>query len=589
VEKGYLKVNALTGDGILPVEGARITVKDKAGNVLYDGVTDANGQGAIIELDAPDRYLTLDPAYLQPAYSNYDVTVSHAGYAVKNVFDAEVVAGETAVLNAELNPLPAGTQSQIEDIYITPVGASLPTERQLQQGTDIPPGAGRMRVLPSVIVPEYITVHLGTPTNASASNVRVRFTDYIKNVVSSEIYSTWPVNAIIANIHAIVTFALNRIYTEWYRSRGYNFDITNSTAYDQYFVYGRDIFQNISALVDQYFDEYAHRAGYRNPFFTQYCNGTTATCRGLSQWGTVGLANQGYSPLNILRYYYTDDITLDSAPVSNQTESYPGTALRVGGSGASVAAVQSYLNRIRRNYPLIPAIANPNGYFGADTAAAVRVFQSVFNLSSDGVVGRATWNKISQIYTGITKLAELDSEGQAELPSGNPPSAVLRTGSRGALVEDLQYLLSFIGNYYPAVPQAARDGIFGAGTAESVRAFQRQFGLSADGIVGPATWAKLYSVYRGITGNAPGTPVPPSGTPAYPGVPLRNGSRGENVRLVQSYLNALRSVYPAIPALTADGIFGNATETAVRAFQRAAGLSPDGIIGPATWNALVSA
>ncbi len=229
-------------------------------------------------------------------------------------------------------------------------------------------------------IPENIVVHLGRP-NQDAQNVTVPFPEYIKNVASSEIYPTWPENAIRANIYAIITFALNRIYTEWYRSRGYDFDITNSTQYDQAFQYGRDIFENISEIVDEIFNNYVRKQGSVAPYFTQFCNGTTVTCDGLSQWGTVELANQGLTPLEILQYYYGDDIEIvQNAPIRSGIESYPGTPLEVGDAGNEIKTIQVQLNRISNNYPAIPKINPSNGIFGEQTAAAVRTFQGIFNL-----------------------------------------------------------------------------------------------------------------------------------------------------------------------------------------------------------------
>lgn len=261
------------------------------------------------------------------------------------------------------------------------------------------------------VIPERITVHLGRPEE-SARNVEVPFSDYIKNVASSEIYPTWPENAIRANIYAQISYALNRVYTEWYRSRGYDFDITNSTQYDQAYVPERDIFENISQIVDEIFNNYVRRQGSVEPYFTQYCNGTTSTCAGLSQWGTVELANQGYLPYEILRYYYGDDIDIvRNAPVQNVEESYPGIAQRRGMRSNNIRILQGELNRIAENYPAIPRIDRVNGVFGAETEEAVREFQRIFQLEQDGVVGKATWYKVKQIYDGVKRLNELDSEG----------------------------------------------------------------------------------------------------------------------------------------------------------------------------------
>lgn len=395
----------------------------------------------------------------------------------------------------------------------------------------------------------------------------------------------------ISNIHVIVTFALNRVYTEWYRSRGYNFDITNSTSYDQAYRDGAQIFENISKLVDNIFNVYVRRFGFQNPFFTSFCNGTTVTCAGLSQWGTVSLANRGMTPLQILRYYYPDDVELnESNNITGITSSYPGYALAVGSQGEPVRRMQNYLNRIRVNFPLIPLISNPNGVFGTDTQDAVRAFQRSFALTADGVIGKSTWNKISFIYVGVTRLAELESEGVRISIGKNPPNVVLSQGARGHDVLELQFILNSIAPYYDSVPYVIKDSVFGAGTKNAVIEFQKAFGLTPDGVVGPATWNKLYAVYRGIHDNVvvpPVEPIPPADAPVYPGTPLKLGSSGADVRLMQNYLNTIRIVYPSIPYHIVNGTFDEAMRSTVIAFQQEFLLTPDGIIGPITWNKIV--
>lgn len=300
-----------------------------------------------------------------------------------------------------------------------------------------------------------------------------------------------------------------------YRSRGYHFDITNNTAYDQYFIYGRPIYESISRIVDRIFNEYVRRKGQNAPYFTSFCNGTTVSCQGLSQWGTVSLANQGYSPLQILRSYYPKDIEIAQTNIiTNMLSSYPGTPLQVGSTGLNVQTIQSYLNRIRRNYPAIPAITDPAGTFGASTKSAVTKFQSIFNLAPDGIVGQSTWYKMVSLYTAVTRLAELDSEGTTLGIGTVPPDSVLRQGSGGQDVITLQYLLNVISEYYPGIPRPAQDGIFGSGTRQSVIAFQQAMGLQADGIVGALTWKALYDVYLGIGQNVP-SPEPEPGVSTY--------------------------------------------------------------------------
>ena len=360
-------------------------------------------------------------------------------------------------------------------------------------------------VLRQVVIPNPITVHLGRP-DAPARNVQVSFPDYVKNVASSEIYPTWPDAALTANIYAIITFALNRVYTEWYRSQGYPFDITNNTAFDQYFVYGRPIYDSISRIVDEIFNEYVRRFGQISPFFTSFCNGTTATCDGLSQWGTVSLANRGRTPLQILRSYYPKDIEIaETNTISGVLTSYPGTALRAGSTGLDVQTIQTWLNRIRRNYPAIPAITDTAGVFQNSTKAAVIKFQSIFGLTPDGIVGKSTWYKISRLYTAVTKLADLNSEGNKLGIGTVPPASVLRQGSSGQDVITLQFLLNYASEFYPGIPSVTQDGIFGSATRQAVTAFQRVMRLEPDGVVGPLTWESLYQMYHGIQQNIPST------------------------------------------------------------------------------------
>lgn len=581
---GYLKITTTSGNGAEPVANASYIIKNKNGVVLFSGLTDANGDSPTYTLSAPDEEASQSPATGETTYALCDVSVRQGDYQSIDKIDVQVYDQVTTVVALNLEPYVEGQDDADQNFVTPPPDVTLPTTVHGQVGTEdgIPDNS---RVLSSVVVPDYITVHLGAPTS-NAANIRVPFQDYIKNVACSEIYPTWPTNALLANIAAIVTFALNRIYTEWYRSRGYNFDITNSTVYDMAYVRNREIYKNISELVDGVFTVYAHRDGFRNPYFTEFCNGTTATCSGLSQWGTVTLANQGLSVLEILRYYYPNDIVLSNAPTGSVQNSYPGTPLRLGSSGTNVRRLQTYLNRIHRNYPLIPVITPVDGNFNAQTQEAVRVFQRTFNLTSDGVVGVSTWNKISQIYAAVTGLAELNAEGEFIGINDTPPTSVLRQGSTGRDVLQLQFLLNYTAQFYPSVQTVTQDSVFGSVTANSVRSFQRLFGLTADGVVGRNTWNKLYQVYRTIQGDEPGEGgVNPS---PWPGVYLRQGSRGSEVVTLQNLLNNARSTYPQIPFITVDGVFGANTDNAVRIFQRAAGLTVDGVVGPATWNTLTA-
>ena len=349
-------------------------------------------------------------------------------------------------------------------------------------------------------IPQNITVHLGSPS-ASAPNVTVRFPDYIKNVASSEIYPTWDESALRANILAITSFALNRVYTEFYRSRGYDFDITSSTAYDQAFVNGRNFFRNIDSLVDELFNDYIRRQNFVEPLAAKFCNGTTVTCEGLSQWGSQNLATQGYSSMDILYNYYGRNIELvQNAPIRGITTSYPGQPLRVGSTGPFVVVLQTELNRISQNYPAIPKVNPVDGIFGSRTENAVRRFQEIFGLTPDGIVGPGTWYELVRLYVGVNSLAELRSQGQRFYGVSWEYPQALRQGSTGDKVRHLQYMLAVLSEFIPAIPPIEVDGIFGPATENAVLAAQRYLGLTQDGIVGELTWDGIYDQFIGIEG-----------------------------------------------------------------------------------------
>lgn len=432
-------------------------------------------------------------------------------------------------------------------------------------------------------IPENITVHLGRP-DSNAENVTVPFIDYVKNVASSEIYPSWPENALRANIYAITTYALNRIYNEWYPSRGYNFDITNSTAFDQAFVKDRDVFENVGALVDELFNDYLVRQGTVNPLFTQFCNGTTSTCDGLSQWGTVELANSGLSPFQILQRYYGDDITLiTDAPVDDIPESYPGTPLRIGDSGNDVKIIQNELNRIAQNYPAIPKISNPNGVFGVSTEEAVKSFQKIFNLSQTGEVDKATWYKIKRYYVAVKKLSELISEGVSLQEAELPYEELLKPGSFGSPVRLIQYYLSVIGYFNESFNIVPITGVYDTETENAVRAFQEFYGLTPDGIIGPITWNKLKEVYINTISSIP-SDFYNGRAKLYPGYVLSSGMRGQAVEDLQTYLSFIADYYNDVPKIPVTGYFGTQTENSVQTFQRLFGLEPSGVVSAVTWD-----
>ena len=346
-------------------------------------------------------------------------------------------------------------------------------------------------------VPQRITVHLGAP-NAPAENVTVPFVDYVKNVASSEIYPTWDESALRANILAITSFALNRVYTEFYRSRGYDFDITSSTAYDQFFVKGRSFFENVAELAEELFNDYIRRPGFVEPLAAKFCNGTTVTCEGLSQWGSQNLAQQGLSSVEILRSYYGNVEIVSNAPIRGITSSYPGTPLRRGTSGPSVVVVQTELNRIAQNYPAIPKLSNVDGIFGLQTETSLRRFQEIFDLTPDGIVGPGTWYALVRLYTAVTSLSELRSQGQKYYANSWAIKDPIEEGDRGIKVEHLQYMLRVLSAYIPEIPPVTVDGIFGPDTRNAVLALQMQYGLPQTGIVDYDTWNELYAQYSGI-------------------------------------------------------------------------------------------
>ncbi len=432
------------------------------------------------------------------------------------------------------------------------------------------------------VIPQTITVHLGRP-DSNAQNVIVPFTEYIKNVASSEIYPTWPENALRANIYAIISFALNRIYTEYYRSRGYNFDITNSTSIDQAFVPDREIYENIGNIVDDIFNDYVVRQGSIQPLFTAFCNGTTSQCSGLSQWGTVGLAEQGLTPFSILQNYYGNDIGIvEDAPVAFTDESYPKVPLRLGDSANNVQIIQNQLNRIRRNYPAIPQIENVNGIFGVDTENAVRKFQEIFNLNVTGTVDKATWYAIKRYYAGVKGLSELAAEGVTIAEASVPFATQLEEGQSGIPIRTLQYYLSVIAYFNGALSPVPRTAVFDADTVDAVERLQSFYGLPVTGIVDDDTWNTITRVYTETVAS-----LPPnySGQNAklYPGYFLTKGVRNESVSDLQSYLSRIAETLTLIPAVSVTGYFGDQTEASVREFQSLFGLDPTGAVGPVTW------
>ena len=442
-----------------------------------------------------------------------------------------------------------------------------------------------MPVLP--VIPSYITVHLGPP-DSDAPNVTVPFADYIKNVASSEIFPTWPENAIRANVYAQVSFALNRIFTDYYRSRGYDFDITNSIGIDQSYVNGRDIFDNVSEIVDEIFNDYVVLGNSVEPYFTAYCDGRELTCPGLQQWDTVALAEAGLTPYEILQRFYGNDINIvTNAPIGNRNSTWSGRTLGFGDIGNDVQQIQIRLNRISKNFSAIPKIYPVNGIFDKSTEDAVRAYQSAFDLEVDGLVGKDTWYSIQRTYNAVKRLNDLASEGLSREEVSGIFNTSLSVGDTGSEVFELQYLLNLVAEYNNEIPPIAIDGIFGEGTKSALEAFQRAYGLNVDGNVTTTDWDRLYREYVGILESLPegyfnSTTIP------YVGRVLRLGVSGDDVLALQRYLNFISNTYTQIPKVSEDGIFGVGTEAAVVAYKEIFDLDPTPIVSASVWEDITS-
>lgn len=576
--RGKLKVKLFEERDDRPVSGVAVILTGGSRGSMTD-ITDEAGE-ASFEVDTPPIAPSMTPAPRVLPYAVFDIRIIAEGYVSVTVIGEQVFDEQTTVQEIEMQRR-EDHAGRSEHLIVIP-------EHLLYEDREQPPASPTMRAVTTFsadrgrqpVIPEYITVHLGSP-GSNAENVTVPFLDYIKNVACSEVYPSWPESALTANIIAQVSLALNRIYTEWYRSQGYPFDITNSTAYDQYFVYERGIFEDISELCDRFFTRYVAHAGQIEPLFAEYCDGANTTCNGLSQWGTVALARKDYTPERILQYYYGRDVEIREAEVAESVpDSFPGE-LSVGADSTAVATLQNRLNRVAIAFPAIPFILPANGEYGASTANAVRVFQNVFRLRETGVVDRTTWYRIQYIYTAIKKLAELGSEG--EYPQTDEWNGrVLQVGSRGNEVLRLEYYLGYISAKLGTnvIPTPGITGVYDNAARASVTAFQNYYGLSPTGVVNEQTWNAIVQTYYTLGGG--------EGEPErdYPGVLIRRGSRGADVLYVQERLNAAAASDPAIPMIAEDGVFGPATERAVRAFQRAYGLVIDGIVGPATWGKL---
>lgn len=436
------------------------------------------------------------------------------------------------------------------------------------------------------IIPTNITIHLGTPQSDS-KNITVPFTDYIKNVASSELYPTWPTNALKANIYAIISFAMNRIYNEWYRSKGYNFDITSSPIYDQAYTENRAIYQNISDIVDEIFNDYVVKGNQIQPYFTRYCDGRKTTCDGLSQWGSVSLANQNKSPLDILKYYYGNDISIKiDAPVGDNTEGYPGYSIGLGNAGNPVLLIQRDLRRIKQNYPAIPEINDTLGIYTEETLEAVKKFQEIFNLPVTGIVDKATWYKIKYIYTSVKKLSDLYSEGLSQEEVTFLYNDELKYGDTGIEVEYIHYFLDAIAFLDPDIPRLRTNSIYNNDTITMVKAFQKKYNLPVTGIFTYTDWKVLKNIYDKILTSFP-EEYEEYVNELYPDYFLTLGSTGDDVRRFQRFLLTICRFDKSIPGVRVNGIFDELTEKSVKKIQQDNGIDVNGIVGPFTWRKVV--
>lgn len=407
-DRGQLQIHVTTERGFFPIKDAsiRLSYTGNPTEIIEELSTDISGQTAAVELPAPPLEYSMEPSEFQP-YSEYTIQVNASGYRPINISGISVLPDKTSIQNVWMetatveNPLERNIVITANTLYGN-FPPKIP-EDEIKPMTE----SGEI-VLSRVVIPEYVIVHDGPPSDSSANDYYVRYRDYIKNVASSEIYATWPDAALRANILAIMSFTLNRVYTEWYRNKGYDFTITSSTAFDHKFVYGRNIFSNISNIVDEMFNSYLSRPNVRQPILTQYCDGQRVSCPNwMTQWGSKYLADQGYSTIEILRYYYGSSMYINTADeISGVPASWPGSNLEVGSTGDKVRMLQEQLNRIARNYPALPTIA-VDGIYGSATKAAVEKFQSIFGLPVTGIVDFRTWYRISEIYVAVSRIAEL--------------------------------------------------------------------------------------------------------------------------------------------------------------------------------------
>ena len=583
---GKLVFSVRTATNALPVNSGVITLTNASGETVYESNVGESGMCGTATIESPPREYSLDSEEKRRPYSVFTAEIRATGYYRMRVKGIQIFENTVSRLPLEMIPLPAGNSSP-ESASVIEI--NIPEHSLDGSGTAPPtePKSGEkpaVNILSGVYIPETVIVHLGAP-DEEADDVAVSFIDYIKNVASSEIYPTWPAESLKANITAQISLTLNRIYTEWYRSRGYSFDITSSTAFDQAFVYGRNTYNETDSIVDSWFNKYIVRPNRVDPLYAAYCNGVTTTCSGMSQWGTVSLAESGMGYFDILAFYYGEIMLEQTNNVRAATGSYPGAPLSAGDSGSDVRAIQEQLNRIAVNYPAIPLIT-VSGEYGRETEDAVNEFQRLFFLPETGIVDEATWYSISYIYTSVKELSQITSEGQrASYNEQLYPGTPLRLYSRGSEVQEIQFYLYRISRFNPLINELRIDGVYGPNTENAVSSFEKAYGLPVTGVVTETVWKKIVDVYNGTEDNIEEPDFVYEIRP-FPGTDITYGAAGDDVTYIQNLLSRISAVLPIIPDPAVDGSFGNGTGDSVNEFAAVFGLAQNGVVDAAKWNAI---
>ncbi len=444
----------------------------------------------------------------------------------------------------------------------------------------------KLRQIGKPLIPTNIVVHLGKPEE-DAENLQISFIDYIKNVACSEIYPSWPESAIRSNILVQISFTLNRIYNEWYPSQGYSFDITSLPSFDQTFKKGRDLFENITKIVDEIFNNYIVKGDHIEPYFTEYCDGRNTLCKGLSQWGSVDLAKQGKTPLQILKHYYGTDISLIlDAEVTEPIASYPGFPLKLGDVGEHIRIIKRQLNRIAINYPNLPKFDSIHEYFDVVLEDAIKIFQDTFDLEITGTLNKATWYKIKYLYTAVKKLSDLYTEGISLEEIEMKYDIQLEKGDRGPHVQALHYYLGVLAYFDVQIPSLSHNTIYDENTVKMVKAFQKEHGLQENGIVDIDTWNQIKKAYLELLSHLPKEFFSYKDE-IYPGISLSLGMHGNEVTTLQEFLKEIHLKDPSFPLVDVWDCFDTKTELAVKAIQKEYGLEQNGHVGPLEWKYIV--